>query len=61
MVEAESGAGKSRLLDELALRTANEGVWVLRGTGRDREARRPYQVLEGVVSAIVEARKPLNR
>jgi tetratricopeptide (TPR) repeat protein len=48
----ESGAGKTRLLDEFARASAETGAWVLRGYGRGMAAARPYQVLEGVVSAV---------
>jgi two-component system sensor kinase len=33
LVEADSGGGKSRLLDELAQRSGAGGAWVLRGQG----------------------------
>jgi two-component system sensor kinase len=55
LVEAESGGGKTRLLDELALHAARDDVWVLRGQGVDQAAQRPFQVLDGVVSGIVAA------
>ncbi len=47
----ESGAGKTRLLEEFARGCAEDGAWVLRGYGRGMAAARPYQVLEDVVSA----------
>jgi diguanylate cyclase (GGDEF)-like protein/PAS domain S-box-containing protein len=52
LVEAESGGGKTRLLDELALQAQRQGFWVLRGQGVDHAAHRPFQVLDGVVSGI---------
>jgi diguanylate cyclase (GGDEF)-like protein/PAS domain S-box-containing protein len=52
LVEAESGGGKTRLLDELALQAGARGVWVIRGQGVG-DAARPYQVLDGLVDAIV--------
>ena len=52
MVEAESGGGKTRLLDELALQAQRQGFWVLRGQGVDHAASRPFQVLDGVVSGV---------
>jgi hypothetical protein len=55
LVEAESGAGKTRLLDELALQAGRRDIWVLRGQGVDQVAQQPFQVLDGVVSAIVSA------
>ncbi|MFP5317674.1 MAG: EAL domain-containing protein [Acidimicrobiia bacterium] len=54
LVEADSGGGKTRLLDEL-VRRAGPGIWVLRGQGVDQAARRPFQVLEGVGAGIVAA------
>ncbi|GAC1434307.1 MAG: hypothetical protein NVSMB51_01130 [Solirubrobacteraceae bacterium] len=55
LVEAESGGGKSRLLSELAQRSAQQGAWVLRGHGIDQAAARPFQLLTGVASAVAEA------
>ena len=55
LVEAESGGGKTRLLDELALHAARHDFWVLRGQGVDRTAQRPFQVLDGVVGGIAAA------
>ncbi|HEX3623329.1 MAG TPA: response regulator [Acidimicrobiales bacterium] len=52
LVEGESGGGKTKLLDELAQRSAEHGVWVLRGQGVDRAAQRPLQVLDGVVDEV---------
>ncbi len=54
-VEAESGGGKTRLLVELAQRSARRGVWVLRGQALDQAAQRPFQVLTGVVAELVAA------
>ncbi len=53
LIEAESGTGKSRLLDEVALQAGRRDFWVLRGQGVDQAAQRPFQVLDGVVAAIV--------
>lgn len=55
MVAAESGGGKTRLLDEFSLQAASEGVWVLRGNGVDRVASQPLQVLAGVAHEVVRA------
>ena len=55
LVEAESGGGKTRLLDEVALQAGQQDVWVLRGQGVDHAAQRPFQVLDGVVNGIVTA------
>ena len=61
LVEAESGGGKTRLLDELAIQATQKGVWVLRGQGLHQAALRPFQVLDGVVNEVVRAaaRDPL--
>ncbi len=54
LLEAESGGGKTRLLDELANQTQPQ-AWILRGQGVDEVARRPFQLLEGLVAGIVVA------
>ena len=54
-VESESGGGKTRLLTELASHGAQKGMWVLRGQGYEQVGQRPFQVLSGVVSQLVEA------
>jgi signal transduction histidine kinase/tetratricopeptide (TPR) repeat protein/predicted Ser/Thr protein kinase len=59
LVEAESGGGKSRLLDEFAQRCANRGVWVLRGQGVDQAARRPFELLRGVSHGVLAAEPEL--
>ena len=46
LVEAESGGGKSRLLDEVAARAIDADTLVLRGQGVDQAARQPFQLLE---------------
>ena len=53
LVEAESGAGKTRLLDELALHATQRNVLVLRGQGVNQGAPRPFQMLEGIAEGIV--------
>ena len=53
LVEGESGGGKTKLLEELAHRSAEHGVWVLRGQGVDQMAQRPLRVLDGVVDGVV--------
>jgi two-component system sensor kinase len=54
-LEAESGGGKSRLLEELAQRGAHQGFWVLRGQGVEQTAQRPFQVLAGVANELSTA------
>ena len=51
-VEAESGGGKTRLLAEVALRGAQNGMWVLHGCGLEMVGQRPFQVLHGVVEDV---------
>ncbi|MDQ6928885.1 MAG: AAA family ATPase, partial [Actinomycetota bacterium] len=53
LLEAESGVGKSRLLDELATQ-AEPNSLIFRGQGVDQAAVQPFQVLDGVASGILE-------
>ncbi|MGH9077384.1 MAG: AAA family ATPase [Acidimicrobiales bacterium] len=53
LVEGRSGCGKSRLLAELAERSAQAGLWILRGQGVDQVAERPLAALDGVVDQVV--------
>ena len=55
LVEADSGGGKSRLLEEIAARAADLDVLVLRGQGVDQAARPPFQLLEGVAGGLRDA------
>jgi two-component system sensor kinase len=55
LLEAESGGGKTWLLDELAQRCQRQNVWVLRGQGLDQAAQRPFQMLVGAVADFVKA------
>ena len=52
LLEADSGGGKSRLLDEFAAR-ATSHAWVLRGAA-GAQGRRPLDVLRGVAAAVDE-------
>lgn len=61
VVAAESGGGKTRLLEEFCLQAASEGVWVLRGNGVDRVASQPLQVLAGVATEVVLAARDSPR
>ena len=54
LLEAESGGGKTRLLEELAQQSQTQS-WILRGQGVDQAAQRPFQLLEEVVRGIVGA------
>ncbi|HEY6397057.1 MAG TPA: AAA family ATPase, partial [Solirubrobacteraceae bacterium] len=53
LVEAESGGGKTRLLDELAHRAARAGAWILRAQGVEQVARRPLPVIVGIAQEVV--------
>jgi signal transduction histidine kinase/tetratricopeptide (TPR) repeat protein len=55
LVEAESGGGKSRLLEELAQRALDADTLILRGQGVDQAARGPFQLLEGVAADLGSA------
>ena len=52
LLEAESGGGKTRLLDELALAAARKGAWVLRAHGVDGAAGTARSVLSDLVATI---------
>ena len=52
LLEAESGGGKTRLLSELALRCAQQGVMVYRGQGSEQVGRHPFQLLDGIISQL---------
>jgi diguanylate cyclase (GGDEF)-like protein len=52
-VEAESGGGKTRLLDELAHRAARVGAWTLRAQGIEQVASSPLPVIMGIAQEIV--------
>jgi signal transduction histidine kinase len=54
LVESESGGGKTRLLEELASRSARDRAWILRGQGLDQAAQAPFQVLAGVAEGLVD-------
>jgi signal transduction histidine kinase/serine/threonine protein kinase/tetratricopeptide (TPR) repeat protein len=53
LVEAESGGGKSRLIEEFGRRCAQQGVWVLHGQGVDHAAARPFTLLDGVAHGVL--------
>ncbi|MGZ3455730.1 MAG: BREX system ATP-binding domain-containing protein [Polyangiales bacterium] len=52
-VEGESGAGKTRLLAELAVHAAQRGFWVLRGQATSLGVQRPLQLFDGVAQGIL--------
>src|SRR4029077_9114520 len=55
LVQADSGGGKTRLLDELAQQAARRGAWVVRGQAVDQAAPRPFRLLEGVAAELLTA------
>ncbi|HLL00891.1 MAG TPA: ATP-binding protein [Myxococcaceae bacterium] len=55
MVEAESGGGKSRLIEEFSARAEQHRIWVLKGQAVDQAAQRPFQLFTGVAAAIATA------
>jgi signal transduction histidine kinase/tetratricopeptide (TPR) repeat protein len=57
VVEAESGGGKSRLLEELSARAVHYRAWVLQGQALDQAAQRPFQLFAGVAASIAAAAK----
>ncbi len=52
LVESESGGGKTRLLTELALRCAQQGMMVFRGQGSEQVGRHPFEVLNGIIAQL---------
>ena len=55
LLEAESGGGKTRLLEETSRRAAREGFWVLRGQGTSDVAQQPFRLLDGIVEGVLSA------
>ncbi|MDP9101941.1 MAG: EAL domain-containing protein [Actinomycetota bacterium] len=55
LLEADSGGGKSRLLNELTVQAADRGVLVLRGQGVAQAAQRPFTLLHGVAQDLAAA------
>ncbi|MGZ4172908.1 MAG: EAL domain-containing protein [Solirubrobacteraceae bacterium] len=53
LIEADPGAGRSRLLDELARGEERGAVWVLRGAGRYRAVQSPHGPLDDVLAAVL--------
>jgi two-component system sensor kinase len=54
-LEAESGDGKTRILDEIALVAKRRGTRVFRAEAHELEAPRPFAMLEGLAASILEA------
>ncbi|WNG40140.1 AAA family ATPase [Archangium violaceum] len=57
VVEAESGGGKSRLLEEFATRARQHRAWLLQGQAVAQSAQRPFQLFTDVASGIAAAAK----
>ena len=55
VVEAESGGGKSRLLEEFASRARQHRAWLLQGQAVAHSAQRPFQLIADVASGIASA------
>ncbi|HYO54502.1 ATP-binding protein [Archangium sp.] len=55
VVEAESGGGKSRLLEEFATRARQHRAWLLQGQAVAQSAQRPFQLFTDVASGIATA------
>ncbi|WP_235217020.1 protein kinase domain-containing protein [Archangium violaceum] len=55
VVEAESGGGKSRLLEEFATRARQHRAWLLQGQAVAQSAQRPFQLFADVASGIASA------
>lgn len=56
-LEAPSGGGKTALLDEFEQGSLAQSAWVLRGRGANHGAQRPFQILDDVARAIIDATK----
>jgi tetratricopeptide (TPR) repeat protein len=54
-LEAESGDGKTRIMDEVALVAAQRGTRVFRAEAHELEAPRPFAMLEGLATSILDA------
>lgn len=54
LVEGESGYGKSRLLSELAGNAQRSGFRVLLGIAKNSNARRPFEILDGIANSILK-------
>ncbi len=55
LLDADSGGGKSRLLNEVARRAVEAGVSVLHGQGIALGGQRPFTLLHGVADGLVAA------
>jgi signal transduction histidine kinase/tetratricopeptide (TPR) repeat protein len=53
LVEAESGGGKTWILEEFGKRAVSRGAAILRGRGLDQTAPQPFQMIAGVARELV--------
>jgi signal transduction histidine kinase/tetratricopeptide (TPR) repeat protein len=53
IIEAVSGGGKTRVLDEFCQRATASGARVFRGNGIDRSARPPLHMFDGIVADLL--------
>jgi PAS domain S-box-containing protein len=58
LLDADSGGGKTRLLDEAAAAAGTSGVHVLHGQGIAFGGQRPFTLLQGVATGLVELFAP---
>ena len=54
LVEAESGGGKTRLLQEFSQRATLQGARVYRGQGTNEAAQRPFELVRGLANNLLE-------
>ena len=55
LLEADSGGGKSRLLDEIAAQADDGSLTLLRGQGVLEAGQRPFTILQGVAADLVSS------
>jgi signal transduction histidine kinase len=53
LLQAESGGGKTRLMEELSQRSVARDAWVLRGQAMDQVGQQPLGLLTGVANEIL--------
>ncbi len=54
-LEARSGDGKTRILDEVAVRAVQRGDRILRAEAHELEAPRPFGMLDGLATSLLDA------
>ena len=53
-VEAESGCGKTRLINEFARDARRRQFWVLKGQATNEIAQQPFEIMDGVIKGIIQ-------